>query len=232
MRLAPGESDTTVGLRRFPIGPPAATLFTNGGSMTIHSAVLVIDMANDFVFPTGTIADAGGEEYQRRAQALLPGLSRLLGAARGAGVAVIYTTDAHSSGDIELKKWPPHAMKGTRQAEIVPELAPSAGDVVVEKTTYSPFWSTDLERILRERDITRLYITGLHTDCCARHTSGDAFQKGFDLVWVTDGLQAFTEEAHQAGLEYFKAWYATDPARQFRSVDQLVAEWSRQPMVV
>src|SRR6266550_491383 len=85
------------------------------------------------------------------------------------------------------------------------------------------------ERTLAERGLTRLYITGLHTDCCARHTSGDAFQRGYDLVWVTDALQAFTDEAHQAGLEYFKTWYATDPTRQLRTVDELVGEWTAVP---
>jgi len=85
--------------------------------------------------------------------------------------------------------------------------------------------ATDLAAQLHARGIATLYVTGLHTDCCARHTSGDAFQLGFDLVWVTDALQAFTEEAHQAGLDYFRAWYATDTARQFRTVAELVAEW-------
>jgi nicotinamidase-related amidase len=195
--------------------------------MSSHSAVLVIDMANDFVYPTGVIADAGGAEYQRRAQAIIPRLRRLLEAARQAGVQVIYATDAHVPGDSELKKWPPHAMKGSRQSEVVPELRPDPADLVLEKRTYSPFASTDLELLLQQRGISRLYITGLHTDCCARHASGDAFQKGLDLVWVTDALQAFTEEAHLSGLEYFKAWYATEPARQFRSTEELIAEWSQ-----
>jgi nicotinamidase-related amidase len=199
--------------------------------MPDRSAILVIDMANDFLFPTGVIADAGGAEYRQRAQAIIPRLSRLLESAREAGVLVIYTTDAHQADDIELKKWPPHAMKGTWQAEIAPGVEPQPADLVLEKRTYSPFLSTDLEALLRSRGITRLYITGLHTDCCARHTSGDAFQKGFDLVWVTDALQAFTEEAHQAGLEYFKAWYATDPERQFRTTEQLVEEWSKEAVV-
>ena len=200
--------------------------------MTTRSAVVVIDMANDFVFPSGVIADAGGPDYQRLAQAIIPTLRRVLNAARQAGIQVIYTTDAHTPGDSELKKWPPHAMKGTWQAEIVPDLVPGPEDIVLEKTTYSPFASTDLEDILRERGITRLYITGLHTDCCARHASGDAFQKGYDLVWITDALQAFTEQAHQAGLEYFKAWYATDVTRQLRTADQVIAEWTRDPASV
>ena len=200
--------------------------------MTTRSAVVVIDMANDFVFPSGVIADAGGPDYQRLAQAIIPTLRHVLHAARQAGIQVIYTTDAHTPGDSELKKWPPHAMKGTWQAEIVPGLVPSPEDIVLEKTTYSPFASTDLEDILRERGITRLYITGLHTDCCARHASGDAFQKGYDLVWITDALQAFTEQAHQAGLEYFKAWYATDVSRQLRTAEQVIAEWTRDPASV
>lgn len=190
-----------------------------------RSALLIIDLANDFVYPGGVIADAGGAGYQQRAQAIIPNLKRLVGAAHEAGILVVYATDAHTPADSELAKWPPHAMKGTRWAEIVAELAPVPGDLVVEKTTYSPFTFTDIDDQLRGHGITRLYITGLHTDCCARHTSGDAFQRGYDLVWISDALQAFTDEAHQAGLEYFKAWYASDASRQFRSTDEVIEEW-------
>jgi len=193
------------------------------------SAVLVIDMANDFVYPGGTIADAGGPDYQARAQRIIPALTRLLAAARGAGVTVIYATDAHTPTDKELRKWPPHSMAGTPQAEIVDQLAPQPGDVVWGKQHYSPFVNPGFTQMLQERGITKLYITGLHTDCCARHTSGDAFQLGYDLVWVTDALQAFTDEAHKAGLGYFEAWYATDPKAQLRTVDELVEEWSKVP---
>ncbi|MBI3981741.1 MAG: cysteine hydrolase [Gemmatimonadetes bacterium] len=188
-------------------------------------ALVVIDLANDFVYPGGVIADAGGPAYQERAQSIIPRLKRLHTAARDAGVTVVYATDAHTLQDCELHKWPPHAMKGTRWAEIVPALTPEPGDLVIEKRTYSPFQSSDIHDRLHKLGVERLYITGLHTDCCARHTSGDAFQKGYDLIWVTDALQAFTEEAHQAGLEYFKAWYANKPEDQFRTTDQVIAEW-------
>jgi nicotinamidase-related amidase len=196
--------------------------------MPHRSALLVIDMANDFLFEPGTIATAGGADYQRRAQAIVPRVARLLAGARPAGISVIYATDAHAPGDPELAKWPPHAMKGTAAAEIPPALAPQPQDIVLEKRTYSPFLSTDLEARLQERGITQLYVAGLHTDCCARHTSGDAFQKGYELVWVTDALQAFTEDAHQAGLAYFKMWYATAPERQFRTTEELLVEWAQR----
>ena len=122
--------------------------------MSQSAAVLVIDMANDFVYPGGTIADAGGPEYQKRAQAIIPRLARLLVAARSAGIAVIYATDAHTPRDKELRR-------------------------------------------------------------------------GYDLVWVTDALQAFTDEAHKAGLGYFEAWYATDPKSQLKTVDELVEDWAQ-----
>jgi nicotinamidase-related amidase len=183
-------------------------------------------MANDFLYEPGTIASAGGAEYRERAQQIVPILKRLLDGAREAGVLVIYATDAHQEGDLELRKWPPHSMKGTKEAEIVEELKPQRGDIVLDKTTYSPFCSTNLDEVLKEHDITQLYITGLHTDCCCRHTSGDAFQRGYEMVWVTDALQAFTEEQHQQGLEYFKAWYATDAEAQLKTADQVLESFS------
>lgn len=193
------------------------------------SALVVIDLANDFVYAGGVIADAGGPEYQARVQAMLPKLAHLLAAARAAGVTVVYATDEHTPDDAELDKWPPHAMRGTPEAEIVAAVAPEPGDLVLGKTTYSPFVSTDINSELRARGIERLYVAGLHTDCCARHTSGDAFQRGYDLVWITDLLEAFSEEAHRGGLEYFATWYATDTERQLRTADEVLEDWADTP---
>jgi nicotinamidase-related amidase len=190
-----------------------------------NCAVVLVDMAREFVEPGGFIADAGGADYQARAKAIIPPLQRLVDAARKAGARVVYSTDEHTPDDLELRKWPPHSMKGTKWAEIVPELAKQPGDLDIPKTTYSGFQCSDMESQLRSKGIDTLYICGLHTDCCCRHTSGDAFQKGFNLVWVTDCMQAFTLEGHESGLEYFKTWYATDPESQFRTADEVIAEW-------
>lgn len=191
----------------------------------VTSAVVLVDMAREFIEPGGFIADTGGPEYQARAKAIVPPLQRLVKAARKAGATVVYSTDAHTPDDLEMRKWPPHSMKGTKWAEIIPDLAMQPGDLNIPKTTYSGFQCSDMESLLRSKGIDTLYITGLHTDCCCRHTSGDAFQKGFNLVWVTDGLQAFTQEGHESGLEYCKTWYATDSENQFRKADEIVTSW-------
>lgn len=192
---------------------------------TKRCAIVLVDMARDFVEPGGFIANAGGEDYQQKAKAIIPPLQRLLAVARQVGVTVVYSTDCHTPEDSELKKWPPHSMKGTEWAEIVSELAPQPGDLEMPKTTYSGFQSSDIDSALKAKGIDTIYMTGLHTDCCCRHTSGDAFHKGYDLVWITDALQAFTDEAHQSGLDYYKAWYATEPDRQFKTADAVIADW-------
>ena len=187
----------------------------------------MIDMARDYVEEGGFIADAGGAEYRENAKAIVAPLARTLEAARKAGVTVIFSTDAHTPDDIELKKWPPHSMAGTKWAEILPELGPEDGDLVLPKTTYSGFLSSDIEQQLQDRGIESVYMTGLHTDCRCRHTSGDLFQRGYDLVWITDALQAFSQEIHENGLEYFKTYYATDNDRQFKTSDQVIADWGQ-----
>src|SRR5256712_12655317 len=111
-----------------------------------HSAVVVIDMANDFVYPGGVIADAGGPDYQLRAQRIIEPLARLVAAARRAGVTVVYATDAHTPNDSELRKWPPHAMAGTRNADIAPGPPPQPGDAVIGKPTDSPLLNPGIRR--------------------------------------------------------------------------------------
>src|SRR2546429_2797454 len=96
------RSGISAGPRRCPIGPPAAVLqqwehpMPSQRNDLQHSAVVVIDMANDFVYSGGVIADAGGPDYQERAQRLIAPLGRLLAAARRAGVTVV-RSEEHTS---------------------------------------------------------------------------------------------------------------------------------------
>ena len=117
----------------------ASTTPSAGSAHPRESALIIVDLANDFVYAGGTIADAGGPEYQARAATVIPPLQRLLAAAREAGVTIIYSTDAHTPTDSELRKWPPHSMAGTHNAQIVDGLTPQPGDIVLGKTTYSQF---------------------------------------------------------------------------------------------
>jgi len=159
----------------------------------VKDAVIVVDMLNAFV--TGELAC-------ERAQRIIPNLQALLAAAREADVPVFYANDAHYAEDFELKVWGEHAMKGTEAAQVIPELAPQPGDYVVEKRTYDSFYQ-------------------IHTHMCCRHTSAGAFFRGYNLVAVEDGLDAFEESDHVSGLKYLEEVYGAE----VMTTAELIAQW-------
>ncbi|MBI3004483.1 MAG: cysteine hydrolase [Ignavibacteriales bacterium] len=182
-------------------------------------AVLVIDMLNDFVT---------GKLRCERADRIIPNLIKFLAGARKEGVPVIYSGDAHLKEDFELRVWGEHAMKGTGGAEVIPELRPERSDYLFEKRTYSAFFETGLDQLLRSLGVTNLYITGLHTNICDRHTSADAFFRGYNLVILEDGVEAFDEKAHNEGLEYLKTNYGAE----ITTTEEVIKKWQRQPAEV
>ena len=175
-------------------------------------ALLIVDLVNDFV--TGKLACP-------RAPRIIPNVRRLADGARKAGVPVIYCNDAHLATDFELKVWGPHSMRGTKAAEIIPELASEKGDYVLEKRTYSAFFETPLDTVLRAHDVKNLVVTGLHTNICDRHTSAEAFFRGYNPVIPEDGVDAMDEKSHRDGLEYLKMAYAAE----ITSADKLLKKW-------
>jgi len=187
-------------------------------------ALIVIDMLNDFV--TGSLKC-------ERAQRIIPNIRRLIEAARRKGLPVIYANDSHLEGDFELGRWGPHAMAGTEGAQVIPELAPAPGDIVIEKHVYSGFFETPLDTILRSRGVDTVILTGLHTHLCVRHTAADAFFRGYEIVIPEDGVDSFTEADHKAGIEYLKEYYGAsrhkNPPR--RAINSALMSWLEAPAV-
>ena len=169
-------------------------------------AILVIDMQNDFV---------KGKLKCERASKIIPNIQTLLNKARQMNIPVFYCVDEHLPMDnYELDLWGPHAMKGTEGQKIIDELKPSDIDFVIPKRTYSAFDGTGLDRSLNGlyggEGVDTVIITGLHTNICDRHSSYDAFTRGFKIIVAEDGVEAFTEEEHLSGLEYIKRMYGAD----------------------
>ena len=162
-------------------------------------AVIVIDMLNDFV--TGPISSP-------RVNHIIQPIKELCDKARANGIPVIYANDSHTPEiDKEFKIWGPHAIEGTPGAEVIDELKPQKGDYVIPKKTYSGFYQTTLELLLRELGVDTVVITGWQADCCCRHTSADAFFRGFGIVVPRETTDTTTEEGYIGGLEYIKNIY-------------------------
>ena len=173
------------------------------------TAILVVDMLNDFV--TGALKCDRG-------LAIVPKTAKLLQEARKNGVPVIFCNDAHVKDiDHELKLWGDHAIAGTPGAEVIPELEVCDKDYIVPKRRYSGFFHTDLDLLLKELGVETVIMTGLHTHMCVRHTSADAYCLGYNVVVASDATDSFTEEDYKSGIEYLKAVYGAE----IYTVDQL-----------
>ena len=181
-----------------------------------NKAVLIIDMLNDFV--TGSLKC-------ERAKHIIPKLKKLIKAAREHNVPVIYCNDAHYPEDFEVvRKWGKHAMKGTKGAQVIPELKPTKKDYIIEKRTYSSFYETGLDPLLRSlyngEGVKTLILCGLHTNICVRHTAADAFFRGYRLIIAEDGVEAFTKKDHEEGLKYLEYVYDAE----IKPINQIVKE--------
>lgn len=183
-----------------------------------EKAIIVIDMLNDFV--TGALANPAG-------QAITPKLAALLEHARAQGWLVVYANDAHLPGDYEEKVWGPHALAGTPGADVIPEIAPQEGDVVLPKRFYSSFFETGLASLLRQNGVSEVIITGQHTHICVRHTSSDAFINGFEISVPRDATAMFRLPDHtdadyarlqQEALDYLANVYAA----KITTVEELI----------
>ena len=186
--------------------------------MENKAAVIVIDMLNDFVT---------GKLEAKRAQRIIPNLKRLVEAARENNVPVIYSNDAHYPQDVEvIRKWGTHAIKGTKGAEVIPELKPAKKDYIVEKRTYSGFYETGLDPLLRSlhkgEGAKTVILGGLHTNMCIRHTAADAFFRGYKIIVAEDGAEAFTQKDQEEGLKYLAYVYNA----KIMTVDEITKEFS------
>jgi nicotinamidase-related amidase len=183
-----------------------------------NKAIIIIDMLNDFV--TGALE-------VKRAKRVIPNLQRLVEAARKSNVPVIYSNDAHYPQDVEVtRKWGKHAIKGTKGAEVIPELKPAEKDYAVEKRTYSGFYETGLDPLLRSlyngEGVKTLVLGGLHTHICVRHTAADAFFRGYRIIIAKDGVEAFTKEDQEQGLKYLEYVYNA----RIMTVDEIIKDFS------
>ncbi len=162
-------------------------------------ALLIIDMLNDFVLE-------GAPLEVPDTRKVIPMIKGEIENARKEGKPVIYVCDAHAPDDKEFSKfgWPPHAVKGTKGAQIVDELKPQKGDIVIRKTTYSGFYKTRLEQTLKKLGVDSLRLTGCVTHICVMFTASDAVLRDYKVTVVENGVAGLTKEDHDAAIRIMK----------------------------
>ncbi|MCE4606143.1 MAG: cysteine hydrolase [Desulfurococcales archaeon] len=151
-----------------------------------ETAVIVVDMQNDFVRDEGKLVVPTARET-------VEPIKRLLTKARGKGVRVIYTQDTHWDGDPEFSLWGEHVKHGSWGWEIISELKPLEGDIVILKTRYDGFYGTPMDDILRSYGYKNLVIVGTVANICVLHTAASAGLRWYNIVVPMDGISALTE---------------------------------------
>jgi nicotinamidase/pyrazinamidase len=165
------------------------------------TALLVVDVQNDFADPNGSLYVRGGEQ-------VVPPVNAAIDRAEEAGALVVYTQDWHPEHTPHFQRdggiWPVHCVQGTWGAEFHPDLAIERGELVRKGTGgedgYSAFSvrdpqsgerdSTGLEPLLKERGIERIVLAGLATDYCVKETALDGRRLGFDVIVLLDTVRA------------------------------------------
>jgi nicotinamidase-related amidase len=150
-----------------------------------RTAVLVVDMQNDFVRESGALPIAD-------ASATLPAIRRILDFAKAHDVAVFYTQDSHYADDPEFAVWGEHCAVGSEGWAIVEELTPERDDLVFRKDRYDGFFRTNLEPTLLERGIDTLVICGTVANICVLYTAASAAIRWYHVILPVDAVSAIT----------------------------------------
>jgi nicotinamidase-related amidase len=163
-----------------------------------RTALLIIDMLHDFLDPGGALYC--GDE----AAAIVPAVQELLEAHRRAGSLIVFVADHHPPDDQEFALFPPHCVRGTPGAELLPGFAPRPGEHLVRKTRYSAFWGTDLDGILRREGVEEAHLAGVCTSICVMDTCSDLRNRDLKAVVHRRAVADFDPEAHAFALKRIK----------------------------
>ena len=185
-----------------------------------HAALIIIDMQRDFLEPGGFGETLGNNVALLKAA--VPPLQELLAAARKIGMLIIHTREGHrpdlsdaprhkvERGEPSMRIGAPGPMgrilvRGEPGHDIIPELYPAPGEPVIDKPGKGAFYQTDLELMLKNREIDTLVVCGVTTEVCVNTTVREANDRGFRCIVLSDCCASYFPEFHAAGLAMIKA---------------------------
>ena len=203
-----------------------------------HTALLVIDMQNDFC-ACGGLVDKGGRDVTP-VQEMANALPSLIERARKAGVLVVFVRSVYTTDDNRFLSdvWLEQAARkqgggytvtpvcrdGSWEGDYYGEVRPQDGDIVVTKHRYNAFHNTDLDTILAAKGIRTIVVTGVSTNVCVESTARDGFMRDYYVVLVSDATAAYSLEEHEMTLHNIDRFFG-----EVTTVAALRDRWERPP---
>lgn len=165
----------------------------------MKSALLVIDMINDFLKEGAPLEVPMGRD-------IIPRIQEAVLTASVSKYPIVLVSDAHVVDDKEFKLWPKHAVIGTNGAMLFDKLkdfilAEKIGFEYINKQTYSGFFHTRLDDLLKSKKVKRVFVTGILTNICVFVTAVEAQMRGYEVRILKDGVAALTQEENYRTLE-------------------------------
>jgi ureidoacrylate peracid hydrolase len=192
------------------------------------TAVIVVDVQNDFCRAEGALGKAGAPTAA--AMEMIPNLQRLLAGARAIGAPVIFIQTIHTAAT-DSEAWT-YRMNGavgnccrkdTWGAEFT-EVAPVGDEPVVIKHRYSAFINTRLENVLRTLKIENLIMTGVSTNVCVESTARQGYMLDYNIVFLSDCTAAYSQEEHDGALYNMRNHFGV-----VATADDVLAVWKAMP---
>lgn len=194
--------------------------------MNSRTAIVVVDVQNDYCHPEGALAQAGNDIGA--VADMMPNLHRLLAASRVFEVPVIFIQTFHEEAT-DSEAWRGRSngrsmavcRKGSWGADFY-EVAPEPGEVVVNKHRYSAFVNTRLDSILRSQKIETLIMTGVSTNVCVESTARDGFMLDYHIVLLRDACASYSTQAHEMTIKNIEGYFG-----EVTDTREVISLWER-----
>jgi len=168
-----------------------------------NSALIVVDMQKYFL-------DPASHAFIPSAQALIPGINKLVNAFHSTGRPVIFTRHLNSAQNAKLmNRWWKEIITSENPLSHITEDLNVSGGTVIEKSQYDAFYDTPFEDILKANEVQKLIICGVMTQLCCETTARSAFVRGFEVFFTVDGTATYNADFHLATLLNLAYGFAT-----------------------